>query len=57
MDEVTHVVSKSFQDFNTSVNCPVEVYEEEFGHPEIGPTIIQRSAPKRNQHVRTDVQR
>ncbi|CAN0352350.1 unnamed protein product, partial [Ectocarpus sp. 8 AP-2014] len=40
VDEVTQVVSKAFQDFNTSVNAPVEVYEEEFGHPEIGPTVI-----------------
>ncbi|CBJ30768.1 conserved unknown protein [Ectocarpus siliculosus] len=41
MDEVTHVVSKAFQDFNTSMGAPVEVYEEEFGHPETGPGIIQ----------------
>ncbi|CAM9788128.1 unnamed protein product [Ectocarpus sp. 12 AP-2014] len=41
VDEVTQIVSKAFQDFNTSVNAPVEVYEEEFGHPAIGPTVIQ----------------
>ncbi|CAN0393828.1 unnamed protein product [Ectocarpus sp. 12 AP-2014] len=41
MDEVTHVVSKAFQDFNTSIGAPAEVYEEEFGHPEMGPAIIQ----------------
>ncbi|CAM9636314.1 unnamed protein product [Ectocarpus fasciculatus] len=41
VDEVTHVVSKAFQDFNTSIGAPVEVYEEDFGHPEMGPSIIQ----------------
>ncbi|CAM9520106.1 unnamed protein product [Ectocarpus sp. 4 AP-2014] len=44
MHEVTHVVSKAFQDFNTSIGAPVEVYEEEFGHPETGPGMIQRSS-------------
>ncbi|CAB1108006.1 unnamed protein product [Ectocarpus sp. CCAP 1310/34] len=41
MYEVTHVVSKAFQDFNTSIHAPVELYEEEFGCPETGTGMIQ----------------
>lgn len=41
IEEVTHVLSKSFQAFNASVAAPREVVEEEFGDPETTPVIVE----------------
>ncbi|CAM9734947.1 unnamed protein product [Pylaiella littoralis] len=40
IDEVTHAVSKAFNDFNTTIGATREVMDEEFGDPDVTPLVL-----------------